>query len=365
MLNLETKSFINETDADVAIAAYQLKVKNRRDVGDYIEQNVYTPNDLIMEMLIKVVPKLEDNVVVMYTLEVLPILKSYGYENVVFTTKEYCEYSAKAVKVLGYKYILMDDIDMKFDVCIMNPPYSKGGNKHGRGGRNIYPEFYKWSLNNATTVAAIMPINIDNKSLPVSQEVFANSVVKHSSFISDNLNDVFSVYASGTIRYCISQLAYDSGKRYQSVKREYVLTEGYTTINDNINLFRGTPALACKENKTEDGVVVYEKIKDGQLIESKISKDIVDAAKGSNAPWLVLTINGWHGREGNSIVVENKGVKFSNNIFAYECFSEEQAIKLKEWMSSDTYVKALVANDSHPRDINVTSDLRKSLPYYE
>ena len=152
---------------DVVLAKYVGMIQERRLEGAFEASSIpFTPQELIEEMVQRIKLKVKDTILIPFTVEAVPFLLYKGFTDIIVTTDKYCELTNKICKVFGVPYVLMEKlVDMKFDVCLMNPPFSAAGNKTGKKGRapNLYPRFYKEMINICDKVAAIMPVTEQQK----------------------------------------------------------------------------------------------------------------------------------------------------------------------------------------------------------
>lgn len=94
----------------------------------------YIPNSVAKEIVDSVGRrKKKDSYLVLFTIEFAAELYARGVKTVVVATTEFCAYTKKLTELIGYKYMLLREIEdnnMKFAVVISNPPYQGKAELH-------------------------------------------------------------------------------------------------------------------------------------------------------------------------------------------------------------------------------------------
>jgi site-specific DNA-methyltransferase (adenine-specific) len=121
----------------------------------------FTPSDLVDEICnnINVSVKL-DSIGIFFAVEVAIKLHKRGAKNVTVLTSEYCSQTKKVTDYLGYKYCLINEVNMKFDVIVGNPPYQDDSTGSSTKTTNLYaPFFYKAEslIKDTGTLSMIIP----------------------------------------------------------------------------------------------------------------------------------------------------------------------------------------------------------------
>jgi hypothetical protein len=108
--------------------------------------------------------------------------------NLLFRTSDICE------QELNITYITIEEFlnlkNVRFDVIVGNPPYSLAGSKTGKKGRakNLYPDFYKKSVEMADYVSMIVPNTARQQHNSFNQFIRENT--NKIKFIDDDAFDV-------------------------------------------------------------------------------------------------------------------------------------------------------------------------------
>lgn len=127
----------------------------------YVDGNKPTPIDLVKEINDKIDYNKDDKVLVlfdyMFAIDVAMRLK---VKNVYLTMSSFNPKTYRWLKLLNITPIEMEQAkDMKFDVVVGNPPFSKAneGSTAGKKAVNLYPTFFEMALGIADRIAMIMP----------------------------------------------------------------------------------------------------------------------------------------------------------------------------------------------------------------
>jgi predicted RNA methylase len=277
----------------------------------------------------------------------------FGYEQY---EHQVC-YAVNKYKLIGnYKVtnFLKESIDMKFDVVLMNPPYTDGQIM-------LYTKFFERALELGETVASVMPLDLQSKHDKLK---FHNErVLKHQEFISDNISDYFNV-AYDNLHYVIAKKSIEN-----------VITEIKDPLDDMPLLFVDRPRLKPIKGDTDiamgdevpNGVdVIFKVHKNDTIVYKKVDQYKVDkSSKKSKSPYLVIVNHTPSKGKFNCVVLPNTGLCWSMWTFAFEVKSKAEGVKLKKWLTSPTIVeeinKMLVArNNQH----TISKAMIERLPTY-
>lgn len=266
-----------------------------------------------------------------------------------------------AVTDMGFKNVITVDFlewktDMKFDVCLMNSPYTKGA-------KLLYTYFFKKGLDLANTVVSVMPLDLTSGHDKLK---FHNQrVEKHNSFISENVSGYFNV-GLNNIHYVIAS---------RSTCNEVI---------EKINSLESLPILFPKRKRMkfiagdtdcgkseeyDDGIeVVYSVLKDDNLVTKKIAKEIAKkSCRWTESKYSVFVnytpSNGFL----NCAILKNCKMTWTRKVFMVECKSLTQAKKVKVWLQSKKIQNEIVKMFKSKSDTYYTLSLEMAnrLPYYE
>jgi hypothetical protein len=210
----------------------------------------------------------------------------------------------------------------------------------------------------------VMPIDLSSQQVRLKKH---NHLVKtHMISISDNVSYHFKV-GIPDIRYVIAS------KNHKNNLGMYVdpLTT-YTEILPNhkrLNPRRGMGEFSRKVNHDPNGIPCITGLYRGNIIQwTNINSKIFNKSKNimnSSAPWFVLAQENPSNGLFNVAIIKNDGVKWGSGLFAFDCSSEEDAEKLKEWLISPIIqieVKKLLSiKNTH----SISGPMIKKLPHYE
>ena len=157
------------------------------------EHNVFTPFELCAE-IISQVDVSDHNILVMNPEFALVLIEDFGVDPSRITIFADVDPIIETIASrMGINYIDAWNYNMKFDVCFLNPPYSKG----------LWKQFLRNAVDASDVVAFISPKGLG--VIPTSSQHF-----KHRKFLIDNgiqvfedCTDSFPNVASGDIYYGI------------------------------------------------------------------------------------------------------------------------------------------------------------------
>lgn len=131
--------------------------------------SLYASNRLCRRILDSVLRKNKtaDFIGVFFTVEFAAELHKRGYKNVVVMTEKFCPETKKITEVMGYKYLLIEEVEnknMKFDVIVGNPPFNDDQNEKENNGnyvstsKRLHLEFIDKALKLSDIVVMIAPV---------------------------------------------------------------------------------------------------------------------------------------------------------------------------------------------------------------
>jgi len=244
----------------------------------------------------------------------------------------------------------------KFDVVLTNPPYSDGN----RGGKLLYPQFFKKSLELADVVASVMPVDLDTNHMKLKAH---NKLIRtHLVELGPNVNEHFNVSA-GNIHCVIAdtKVTNDPNAILEEEDNLYPERERLKPILGSVKVGNAKPV--------KDGLPIIHKVYKGDKI---IIKNITDtyvklSKKKSNAPYLVVVnyipVKGRF----NAKVLEhtNKELTWGHHIYVFEAQSKEEAEKLHSWLICDEIVEEIIKILKTSGKWNISKKMIEKLPWYE
>ena len=287
--------------------------------------------------------KCEDiKILVMFDYAMAVDLKEAGFNNVYFTTD--CPVIIRKTKEgleakTGIKVLTLKEIkNMKFDVTVGNPPFSSHaeGKTAGKGGKQIYQDFYKLALEISEVVAMVMPTT--DKKL---QKVHNERLIKTANVIEYIDPALFSGITM-PMWYVISDL---SGSKpnidfaLSSVPRNDI---EWTNGKVHMTWYKGVAGDHGKDNQSKNfPVKIYHKLngKDGLIMKYGKKSYFKDSQFFPTSGYAVLmpqtiTDDGWTTVEivkctGKEVAFHGMNIVFTK--------TKKDAIELVDIMKTDNF----------------------------
>jgi hypothetical protein len=262
---------------------------------EYDRNGMFVPPDLTKEIVSKVKVRKNKSILVLFSYEMLPVLKELRYKNVTLGIDKVTPVVYYVAKYYGYNVVNIEDLeDMKFDVVLGNPPFSKANEgKTSTRKKNLYPHFFEWTIKNSDMGAMIMP-----QTQKQVQE-------KHNRNIVDNCYEVMmiedSVFKIATSVWCVF---FD--------KKTDKRIEDFTvkTKMNSFNWKKGKMSSSAKDWQSLDGYEVIHSVRKDGLIILKSKKFNPNAALPSDGFAVVLGITA-----NKTFIIPCKSQMFGGNVY--------------------------------------------------
>lgn len=246
---------------------------------EYARDGMFVPQELTDELLDIVDGNNKRSVLVLFSFEMLPVLKERGYKNVTLFFPNPKKYLCNIVNKYGYETIgTLEDMTFEPDVILGNPPFQDEG-----GHNTEYPHFYNKAIEiiaDGGTVALITPQNmIDSLTKDNCDSIkFARKVVPTLV----NVNNIERHFPGVGSTFCYFLL-----EDFDNTETKLVTNWGETTFDPTTTLlsmmttkpradfaqayFHNDRRDVCSGdagNKIVDGnqITIFDSIKDGQLV---------------------------------------------------------------------------------------------------
>lgn len=254
--------------------------------------------------------------------------------------------SPKLEKILNMK---------KFDVCIMNPPYTQGA-------KPLYSYFTRKAFEYSKIIVSVMPIDLNSNHDKLKK---LNELInRHQIYISENVSHYFNVGVPN-IHYTIL----DENINNPIVKRQNPL-DSLDILYPNRNRIKfiaGNTECGETEEDPNGTDVVYKLLQGDELVIKKIPTEKVKRSKTwTNSKYSVfVNVTPSNGRFNCSIIKDCK-MTWTRKVFMVECDSKDSANKMKKWLQSDEIQsevsKMLKAKNN---TYSVSLEMVNRLPFYE
>ena len=328
------------------------------ELGKFNDHTIQTPWSLVDEIVDQI--DVMDSALVLYNPEFVWALHERGWQLDSITLFADSPSKKKWADKIGIKYITdLEGLDMKFDVCLMNPPYSENN-----GNKLLYPAFFERGLDMADMVISIMPENLESNW---------RWFIKHNRLIQQHSIKQFDV--SGHFKVGIDSIHCVIASK--SVNNEVVTCDKPTfdvmfPERARLNPIKGVyPTHKSKPVDGGDLPVITKIHKTGIVIENHSSDDLKTAKKnyklafysGKASHLVFINHTPSRGKFNAEIVEANAQLTWSNFVFALECSSYAEAEKLKAWLTSDEICNKIVEllNGKY----TVSKEIIKQLPWFE
>ena len=315
--------------------------------------SVYTPQTLVDSILNKV--EISGSVLVLFNIEfVISLVHTYQVDPAQITLYSDHAHKTDIAKSFGCHVITEIEEDMKFDVVVMNPPYTDGQVM-------LYAKFFERALDLGNLVACVMPLDLESAHNKLK---FHNSRVrKHSSFISENISDHFRV-SYDNLHYVLASKS--TNNQVDDIIDPLDSMPLLYPERPRLQTIKGDGAIAMGAEDPNGLEVIFKVHKNDQVIFKKVNaKKVNKSRKKSTAPYIVVVNHTPSLGKFNCAILANTGKPWSMWTFAFECQTKDEAQALKNWLQSDEIVaevrKLLTArNNQH----TISKAIIERLPTY-
>jgi hypothetical protein len=233
--------------------------------------------------------------------------------------------------------------DMKFDVIVGNPPFSKvsEGKTAGKRSEELYIQFYKWAVENARIVAMIIPTT--DKKLQKTH----NTLLRDTANVIHHIDPQMFPEISMPMWYVIADKHNNTRADIEwhldgSTNNDIPWVKGYINMTAHKNLVG--EHLGYDKPKKKSDVLIYHKVNITHGLVTLYCDEKYISAKGlfPKKGWAVLmpqTFNddGWSKTE---IVKCNGKQAAFNGMNIVFVDTKTQGEKLVEFMKTDHFIQA-------------------------
>lgn len=267
-------------------------------------------------------------------------------------------YAVNKYKLVGNyavcDFLKKDFEELTFDVVVMNPPYTDGQIM-------LYAKFFEKALDVGSVVACIMPLDLQTKHDKLKFHI--ERVLKHNTFISDNVSNYFNV-AYNNLHYVIASKSVSN--KVKAIADPLASMPLLYPKRPRLVPIKGDTSTAIGDEDPDGVTAVFKIHKNDTVVYKKIEQAKFDkSSKKSKAPYLVLVNHTPSRGKFNCAVLKNTGFTWSMWTFAFEAQSLDEANELKSWLTSKTIVSEINAmlkarNNQH----TISKEMIERLPTY-
>jgi hypothetical protein len=247
------------------------------------------------------------------------------------------------------------NMSKKFDLCLMNSPYTQGA-------KLLYTYFFKKGLDVSDTVLSVMPVDLGSGHDKLK---FHNQrVQKHLIHMSDNISDYFDV-AYDNLHYVIAS---DSVSNLV-IEREDKLSQLPLLFPERQRVEFKSGNTECGESEEDSNgtKIVHSVLQGDRLVFKTIPSRKVEKSKAWTKARYSVFIN-YTPSQGkfNCSILKDCDMTWTRKVFMIECATEEQANKTKDWLQSETIrQEVLKMFEAKNNAYTVSLEMLQRLPHYE
>ena len=280
---------------------------------------------------------------------------SHNRWKLMFRTANICE------EDLNIEYITVEEFlelkNVRFDAVVGNPPYSLAGSKSGKKGRakNLYPDFYKKSVEIADHVSMIVPNTSRQQHNSFNQFIRENT--NKIKFIDDNAFDV------NIAVWCLIKDGSDTNVDDIEWADLVELPEQKVKwAKGKINVTTEADLLIDKPGK----YTVYHKINSGGLIQTTTDIEISSLKLFPDSGYAVIMPQQIqnHGWTDTAIVECNGRQAATNGVNLAFLTTKEEAEYLVEYMKKENFVTQALTHCGGMRNMTLGAMQRINMEDY-
>lgn len=248
---------------------------------------------------------------------------------------------------------LTKQFDMKFDYGIYNPPFTLGGGENGKGSKSALPAFIRKTMAIADNLLVVCPAHFA-LSHAGSKKVWRELNEQMEEFGLQDLIKIDQKQMFPKVSFDNAAYIHLRKGANRSMKDFHDLFGGFkrpdNTSTERISTQRGASIGKKSPLLKEEGPfrIITSISNDGRnIMEIKYLEQPTSIIK---APWAVIVQEQSGLGIKDAVVVDNTrgDLGVTANVYALHCQSEEEANKLAQWVTTDSFNSLLkIANNSH------------------